>query len=307
MNRTSRLLLILCVLIISFAVYMFYINFDVIMKGIDIFIDSLNDHEVVIPKDTKNHRVYNYKTVNETNDFNPKNMDDLKKIYYTILNNGWNEFTFYCDEKIYPGCANDVKVLADNNDYVSLINNFVSPYNAYQKFNTLVTNDEIINIKIDKLYTEDEINITERSIDEIFKKLNISTGNPTRDDIKSLHNYLIKNITYDTAYTPQTIDKSPSKAYFALTNGKAICSGYSDSFAIMMDKLHIPNFKVSTSDHVWNVIYFENKWQHIDVTWDDDEVNNNNYYNFFMISTNDLLKKDATKHSFNRTEYLELK
>ena len=138
MNRTSRLLLILCILVISFSVYIFYINFDVIMKGIDAFIDSIKDHEVVIPEDTKNHRVYNYKTVKETNNFNPKNMDDLKEIYYTILNNGWNEFTFYCDEKVYSECANDVKVLADNNEYVSLINNFVSPYNAYQKFNTLV-------------------------------------------------------------------------------------------------------------------------------------------------------------------------
>ncbi|MDY6071692.1 MAG: transglutaminase-like domain-containing protein [Bacilli bacterium] len=307
MNRTSKLLLILCILVISFAIYIFYINFNVIMKGIDNFIDTIKDHEVVIPEDTKNHRIYNYKTVSETNDFNPKNMNDLKKIYYTILNNGWNEFTFYCDKKIYPECANDVKVLADNNDYVSLINNFVSPYNQFQKFNTLVTNDKIINIKIDKLYTDDEISITEKRIGEIFKKLNVNTSNPTRDDIKLLHNYLIKNITYDTTYTPQTIDKSPSKAYFALTNGKAICSGYSDSFAIMMDKLNIPNFKVSTIDHVWNVIYFENKWQHIDVTWDDDEINNNNYYNFFMVDTNTLLKKDTDKHLFNKNIYLELK
>ena len=54
------------------------------MKGIDNFIDTIKDHEVVIPEDTNNHRIYNYKTVSETNDFNPKNMNDLKKVYYTI-------------------------------------------------------------------------------------------------------------------------------------------------------------------------------------------------------------------------------
>lgn len=307
MNRTSKLLLILCILVISFCIYLFYINFETIMKGINTFIDNIKTHEVVVPSDTKNHRVYNYKTVRETNDFNPKSIDDLKNIYYTVLNNGWNEFTFYCDNKIYPSCAEDVKTLANNNPYVALINNFVNPYNSYQKFNTLVTNDKIVNIKIDKLYSESEISATDSKIDEIFKSLNINTTNPTRDDIKLLHNYLIKTITYDTKYTPETVDKSPSKAYFALTSGKAICSGYSDSFAIMMDKLNIPNFKVSTTDHIWNVIYFENKWQHIDVTWDDDEVNNNNYYNFFMIDTNNLLKKDTLKHSFDRDIYLELK
>lgn len=307
MNRTSKLLLILCILIISFCVYMFYINFETIMKSINNFIDNIKSHEVVIPNDTKNHRVYNYKTVSETNDFNPRNIDDLKKIYYTVLNNGWNDFTFYCDNKIYPSCASDVKILANNNSYVALINNFVSPYNSYQKFNTLVTNDKIVNIKIDKLYSESEISSTDTKIDDIFKTLNINTTNPTRNDIKALHNYLIRTITYDTNYTSESIDKSSSKAYYALTSGKAICSGYSDSFAIMMDKLNIPNFKISTTDHVWNVIYFENKWQHIDVTWDDDEVNNNNYYNFFMIDTNDLLKKDTLKHSFDRDTYLELK
>lgn len=277
------------------------------MKGIGAFIDNIRSHEVVIPTDTKNHRIYNYKTVSETNDFNPKSIDDLKKIYFTILNNGWNEFTFYCDSDIYPSCADDVKTLANNNEYVALINNFVSPYNSYQKFNTLVTNDKIINIKIDKLYSESEISATDYKINEIFKSLNINTGNPTLDDIKSLHNYLLRTITYDTKYTTETLDKSSSKAYYALTSGKAICSGYSDSFAIMMDKLNIPNFKVSTTDHVWNVIYYQNKWLHIDVTWDDDEVNNNNYYNFFMIDTNDLLKKDTVKHSFDRNTYLELK
>ena len=307
MNRTSRLLLILCILVISFCTYVFYINYEDIMKGIGAFIDNIRSHEVVIPTDTKNHRIYNYKTVSETNDFNPKSIDDLKKIYFTILNNGWNEFTFYCDSDIYPSCADDVKTLANNNEYVALINNFVSPYNSYQKFNTLVTNDKIINIKIDKLYSESEISATDYKINEIFKSLNINTGNPTLDDIKSLHNYLLRTITYDTKYTTETLDKSPSKAYYALTSGKAICSGYSDSFAIMMDKLNIPNFKVSTTDHVWNVIYYQNKWLHIDVTWDDDEVNNNNYYNFFMIDTNDLLKKDTVKHSFDRNAYLELK
>ena len=102
------------------------------MKGINAFVNNIKTHEVVIPSDTKNHRVYNYKTVSETDDFNPKSMDDLKKIYYTVLNNGWNEFTFYCDSKIYPSCAEDVKTLANNNPYVALINNFVNPYNIHQ-------------------------------------------------------------------------------------------------------------------------------------------------------------------------------
>ena len=74
-----------------------------------------------------------------------------------------------------------------------------------------------------------------------------------------------------------------------------------------MDKLGIPNFKINTEDHEWNVIYYNKKWTHIDVTWDDDEINKNNNRNFFMITTNDLLKKDKKAHSFNSELFLELK
>ena len=74
-----------------------------------------------------------------------------------------------------------------------------------------------------------------------------------------------------------------------------------------MDKLGVPNFNISTEDHVWNVIYFDGKWRHIDVTWDDDEVNKNNNYNFYMINTDELLEKDKESHNFNQDLYLELK
>ena len=71
--------------------------------------------------------------------------------------------------------------------------------------------------------------------------------------------------------------------------------------------MNVPNFKVNSEEHEWNVVYFNNKWSHIDVTWDDDEVNKNNNRNFFMITTNDLLKKDKKEHNFDQSLYLELK
>ena len=76
MNRTAKLLFILCVLAIVFCLYLYYIDFDGIMSKIDSFIDSIQSHEVVVPSDTKNHREYIFKTVSETSDFNPKSMDD---------------------------------------------------------------------------------------------------------------------------------------------------------------------------------------------------------------------------------------
>ena len=46
----------------------------------------------------------------------------------------------------------------------------------------------------------------------------------------------------------------------------------------MLDRLSIPNFKVTSEEHVWNVIYYNGKWTHIDATWDDDEINKNTVF-----------------------------
>ena len=44
--------------------------------------------------------------VQKTDDFHVKNYQGLLNIIYTILNNGTDEFTFYCDES-YNECMND--------------------------------------------------------------------------------------------------------------------------------------------------------------------------------------------------------
>ena len=118
---------------------------------------------------------------------------------------------------------------------------------------------------------------------------------------------IINNIKYDEEYKENNRESISNKAYGALFNGIALCSGYTDTFALMLDRLSIPNFKVTSEEHVWNVIYYNGKWTHIDATWDDDEINKNNQHNFYMITTEELLKKDKEEHNFNINDYLELK
>lgn len=305
MTRTERLLWILVFLTITFISYLFITNYDKLLIDINNLIDKLSGYEVVVPDYKLNERLYEYQTIELTNNFEPKNIDDIKNIYYTVLNSGWDEFTFYCKEE-YKNCISDIKKVANDSNYISLINNYVNPYNSYKKYNTLITGDKEIYLKIERLYTKNEQNIIDEKIDSIFKNLNITKDNISKDKIKKLHDYLIKNITYDENYKQEDQFTDSSKATGALLSGIAICSGYADSFALMMDKLDIPNFKVSSDQHIWNVIYFDNKWYHIDVTWDDDEINENNYYNFFFVETKDLLKKDKKEHSFNLSDYLEL-
>ncbi len=78
--------------------------------------------------------------------------------------------------------------------------------------------------------------------------------------------------------------------------------------AIYLDKLNIPNLRISTNEHVWNLVYLNDKWLNLDVTWDDPVTSNGTdmlMYDYYLIDTNTLLSKDTTQHNFNKEIYLE--
>lgn len=306
MNRTKTYIAIIILLIFSILFYLFYVRFDVIVGYIAEVIDDYSVKEIIIPTSTVNNKLYHFDTVKQTKSFIPYSKNDLRDIYYTVLNNGWDKFTFYCPDE-YVTCAEDVKALANESDFITTINNYVSPYNSYSKYNTLIIGQNEVLLTVDKLYTNAEILLINEEIERIISELEIDRTDVKQKDIKKIHDYLIKNVTYDEEYEEGDVVTTSNKATGALVDKVALCSGYTDTFALFMDKLGIKNFKISTDNHVWNVIYFNDQWLHVDVTWDDDEVNNKTTYYFFLIDTEDLLDKDKTDHSFNQELYLELK
>lgn len=306
MNRTKTYIAIIILLIFSILFYLFYVRFDVIVGYIAEVIDDYSVKEIIIPTSTVNNKLYHFDTVKQTNSFIPYSKNDLRDIYYTVLNNGWDKFTFYCPDE-YVTCAEDVKALANESDFITTINNYVSPYNSYSKYNTLIIGQNEVLLTVDKLYTNAEILLINEEIERIIGELEVDRTDVKQKDIKKIHDYLIKNVTYDEEYEEGDVVTTSNKATGALVDKVALCSGYTDTFALFMDKLGIKNFKISTDNHVWNVIYFNDQWLHVDVTWDDDEVNNKTTYYFFLIDTEDLLDKDKTDHSFNQELYLELK
>ena len=256
MTRTEKLLYILVFLVISFIAFLFFQNFDKINNDVNNFITNMKEPKINVPEEkTVYNRKYSFETVHETDNFIPKNIDDIKNIYFTVLNKGWDEFTFYCD-KDYDNCANDVKTIANDSEYINLINNYVSPFNSYKKYNTVITNDNEISVSIEKLYTNDEIDKINVKLNSIFIELGIN-DTISSANIKKLHDYVIDNIKYDEEYKENNRESVSNKAYGALFNSVALCSGYTDTLALMLDKLHIPNFKVTSSEHVWNVIYYK--------------------------------------------------
>ena len=38
---------------------------------------------------------------------------------------------------------------------------------------------------------------------------------------------------------------------------------------IILDKMGVLNIRISNNKHIWNLVYLNNEWLHLDLTWDD--------------------------------------
>ncbi len=245
----------------------------------------------------------NYEYFKENNNLVAYDREDVINILYTFINKGTENFTFYCDPN-YFGCNSDINELMESKDTIIYINDFVHPYNSFSNINASVKENKI-NVNITKNYTNSDIINLNNIIKEIINET-ITDNMTEKEKIKALHDYLIMNITYDTEYAEDINnniknDSDSNKATGALIKNKAVCSGYSDALSIMLNYLGIKNIKISNEIHVWNYVYVDNAWYHIDVTNDDygDEISTR----FFLVNT-DTIKYD-NKHNFSKYVYSE--
>lgn len=274
-------------------------------------------HNYILPKNSavtlgdKNqyYRDYDFYFIQNTNDFSPNNYQDILNIYYTAINAGKGEFTFYCPRE-YTQCLNDIQTLANDQTLLSDINNYVHPFNGFSHIETEFDTLGRVSIRIIKTYSEEEINLIEDKVNELYYQL-VNPTSPIENNILSIHDYIINHAKYDSQRSDQNIITYRSNiAYGPLFEGYAICGGYTDLMELFLEKMGVKSFKVSSEDHVWNAVLLSDKWYHLDLTWDDPVSKDGKDFlehNYFLIDTNQLLSLEKTQHQFNVNSYPELK
>ncbi len=242
---------------------------------------------------------YDYSYVQNIDSKEVKNYQEVLNMIYTILNSGDNSFSFYCK---YDGCINDVRSIIDDENEISNINSFVHPFNSFSTINVNITNSGKITVKNKKAYSDSDIEYVKNYIDKFISE-NVNDSMSNYDKIKVFHDHIVNNTEYDKDSTEKVFT-----AYNLLTTKKAICGGYSDIMAIYLDTLGIQNYKITSENHVWNLVKLDNVWYHLDMTWDDPVASDGNQYllhNFFLISTDKLLELDKVEHNFDKNVYKE--
>lgn len=266
-------------------------------------------NEIILGTDNEYKRDYSYGFVQSTNNFKPNNRQDIINIIYTFLDRGWESFSFYCPDE-YTDCINTVEEITNNQDLLSNINNYVHPFNSYQKLLISIDSRKKITLVNQKVYTNEQINIINQKVDSILNQITNENMN-NKDKIKAIHNYIINNTVYDKVRADNTNNNSgylSHTAYGVLISGKGICGGYSDAMAIFLNRLNINNYKIASKNHVWNYVKLDNNWYHLDLTWDDPvslDGENILTHNFFLINTPTLEQKTTSQHIYNKNVYIE--
>lgn len=264
--------------------------------------------ELVLKKN-QYYRDYDFDFVQNTDKLEPTNRQELLNTFYTIINSGEEEFTFYCPDS-YSSCLDEVEQIANDQDLLSHINNFVHPYNGFNHIETQYDSLGKVTVYIKKSYSKKQIQELESKIDELSQEL-ILPGDSDINNIRRVHDYIINHSIYDSNRSDYNITTYNSDiAYGPLFQGYGICGGYTDAMELFLEEMGIKSYKISSDQHVWNAVYLDGKWVHLDLTWDDPVVSSGENlleHNFFLIDTTTLLALEQTEHIFDQNIYSELK
>ena len=267
-----------------------------------------SEPKVIISKKNEYYKTNYYKFVKESKDFIPYSKQDIIDIFFSVLNNGFETFTFYCPSA-YLDCLKDVQTVSKDNVLLTHINNFVSPYNSSSSIKVSYNESGEVNIEITKSYSDEDIIILNQKVDQIINE-KLNNDMPLEDKILLIHDYIINITKYDEHKLEGKSKYKSNIAYGPLMQGYGICGGYADAMALFLNKLDVPNFKVASDTHVWNVVYINNKWLHLDLTWDDPVSLFSNVDNiihkFYLIDTETLENYNIEDHNFDKYVYQEV-
>ncbi len=252
---------------------------------------------------------YDFDYAKNYTDTTIKNRNNLINFVYFALNSGIKETERYIDSS-YTTYLDDIKMMTANDgkefkEIIANLNNYVHPYNSSNNIKLNYGSQYKIGITINKIYTDQEIKEINKVVDKVISE-NITNSMPTKEKIRVIHDYIINNTEYDKLkyYNKDDDTYKSNTAYGVLIEGYGTCNGYADAMAIFLNKMNIINHKISNDEHIWNLVYLDGTWYHLDLTWDDPISDLNIGRDTYFLITNSTLKKinDGT-HNFNQNIY----
>lgn len=227
------------------------------------------------------------------------------------VTNSDNEIIEFIPTQPYFDVAEPFKRFKNSkgNDYLATI--FAVNGNAIDGYISDVERDmqgRLSNLTISYIVNWEE---TASQSQAVYKKASIinsqiiNNSMSNYEKVKTIHDYLLSNYSYDFTYNSKP-------TYSFLSSNKFNCENMSAFFYLLLKDadfetrivLKGPSSEISQAynneekkeAHAWNMVLLDGKWYHIDVTWDS---NQNFKYDYFLKSSQNF-KKD---HFWDENNY----
>lgn len=236
---------------------------------------------------------------------------DFYNHLYTNLNNGILDFNITCSGF---NCS-EVDDYSDELMFTPM--NFVHPYfnstgysyryNATTLSIAFTQAQELDDIVYYKKYTVYEIEQVEIRANNFLNVIEDSTGSSV-PWVRATHDYIISTTDYSYSCVDFSLNcDNVYDAYGALVEDVAVCEGYAEAAEIILRKVDYPIYRITSNTHEWNIIYTNDDWYHLDLTWDDPVfvtkrgvTINSISYDFCLINTTRLNElDDSNAHVFD--------
>lgn len=155
---------------------------------------------------------------------------------------------------------------------------------------------------ITKKQQETKGKAADKAADEAVKAC-IKSNMSDKQKAKAIHDYLIKNCSYDDSISlAEKKYNDAFTAYGALVNGSAVCQGYAAAFNLMAQKCGLQSMTVCGTSrgvaHAWNYVKTGSKYRYTDCTWDDTDGKKIRY-EFFNVTE----EKMRQNHVWNAADF----
>ena len=212
-----------------------------------------------------------------------KEQKRMYSIIYTAAENlqtGWFSLGDCSDKYLNNASIAYRALMSDHPEMFWLSKDFVVSRDRKSDAVYMTLSHTFDNYHCDYIFSADEIEEQKNLLEATVKSIADKTADLS-DFEKELffHDWLCENVTYN-----EQGDETIFTAYGALINKSAVCEGYSRAMQLLCKAVKIPCVVIygssRNSGHMWNMVCLENKWYHLDITWDDRyEVLLHTYFN----------------------------
>lgn len=220
-----------------------------------------------------NRLVYMIENYELSLDFENTSNDEFRKAYYAVL--------------------------YDHPEFFWLGQNYAYSQRTLGDYSTLHVEPKVFSSDTDEIKRAQTM--LENAADSIVRNAKAQGG--IFYQVRYVHDYIIDNTTYDSEALELVASGenygllNASTAYGCLVENRAVCSGYSAAFQLVMKKMGIECGRVNgtriseSGTHQWNYLCLDGEYYFIDVTWDDpikSDGQESRTYEYFLISDTDL-------------------